>query len=143
MSNNSSGGDTTIIIGEEEEEEQPVEDNNNIITKIPLYTEMQQQLITFNTWYNNDRNKWIIFHFSLFTWVLMNTIFIMILTLTSYSFNRAGYYIPLVIYPVLLYFSTYWVLNSFIVYYIIWCKTRNLTNDTHNNDNTSSILENL
>ena len=67
-------------------------------------------LKTIKSFYETDQNKYLFYHISLFLWVFVLILTISILSLNSYNPNRATFYVPLILFIIMLYLSTHWLI---------------------------------
>jgi hypothetical protein len=62
-------------------------------------------------WYNADRNKRLIYYFSLLFWSVVQILLLTVLPLTATSSYRIAFYLPLLILIPLECFATHWLIQ--------------------------------
>lgn len=84
----------------------------------PYFTiEIPSSRKAFWDWYEEDRNKRIIYYLSLVTWVFLLSQMFSVLPLTATSSSRLAFYLPLLFFLLLLGPATHWLIQCAIVDY--------------------------
>jgi hypothetical protein len=71
---------------------------------------MSNYMKTLKTIYDANANKNMFYHISLGLWIIMVQLNVSILALNGYNPNRSTFYVPLVLFMIMLYLSTHWLI---------------------------------
>jgi len=97
-------------------------DDENVNTRERITLEIPASRKALSDWYNADRNKRMIYWMALALWVLIFLFMMTILPLTATSSYRVAFYLPLVVFMILLGLSTHWLIQASLNDYTLQCQ---------------------